>query len=509
MGARTGKQYVEALRDGRCLYVNGERISDVTQYPPFQRVIGELAALYDRQYEASTKDLLTYLSPSSGQPVSVSFLLPASFEDLRRRVAGERARVEFTNGMMGRLPDQMSAWMADIALLKDFLGQREPRFGENAWNYYELCREQDLALTHTLIDPQIDRSKGIEAQEGLRIVRETSAGLVVSGARMLSTLAPVSHEIIVAPYMPRRPGEENYAIAFAIPVATAGLKFICREPYDAGRSAYDRPFSSRYDEGDAIAIFKEVIVPWERVFAARDLEIYNLIQPSLPGMFGLQAVIRGVVKLRFMTGLANLVAKVVGRDQMPRYQEMLGELVANVELAEGLLQASTQEVWTNIQQLAADSRPKRSSSAGYAAGVGMLFGAPNKTLVGLSTVRMFLPKAHTHAVDVIRLMGSSGLVMTPTEKDFNNPELHEILPRYLRGAATSAEERVRIMKLAWDAIGEQFGSRGLLYELFFAGDPISNRLLYVQTETNRNCTAMVQRFLDTLSNSTRTPASKS
>lgn len=128
MGARTGKQYIDALRDGRQLYVNGERVSDVTQYPPFQRVIEELAALYDRQHDPATRDLLTYPSPSTGQRVSVSFLIPKTFEDLRRRVAGERAMVEFTYGMMGRLPDQMNAWLADIAVLKDFLGQREPRF---------------------------------------------------------------------------------------------------------------------------------------------------------------------------------------------------------------------------------------------------------------------------------------------------------------------------------------------------------------------------------------------
>jgi len=499
MGARTGKQYIDALRDGRELYVNGERVSDVTKYPPFQRVIAELAALYDRQHEPATRELLTYPSPSSGQPVSVSFLIPESFADLLRRVAGERARIEFTNGMMGRLPDQMNAWLAEVGVLRGFLGQREPRFGENAWHYYELCREQDLALTHTLVDPQIDRSKGVAAQEGLRIVKETDAGLIVSGARMLSTLAPISHEIIVAPYMPRRPGEEDYAIAFAIPIASPGLKFICREPYDTGRSPYDRPISSRYDEGDAIAIFRDVLVPWERVFAARDLEIYNLIQAMSPGMFGLQAAIRGVVKLRFMAGLANLVAKAVGRSQMPRYQEMLGELVGNVELAEGLLVASIHEVWSNLQEMAAGGAARsQPASPRYAMGVGMFFGGPSRTLYGLSTVRIFLPQAHTRAVEVIRLMGSSGLVMTPTEKDFDHPELREILPRYLRGAESSAEERVRIMKLAWDAIGEQFGSRGLLYETFFAGDPISNRLLYVQTETSRNCVAMVERFLDSL-----------
>jgi aromatic ring hydroxylase len=497
MGARTGKQYIEGLRDNRRIYIDGKIVRDVTTYPPLQGVIRELAALYDRQHEAGFKDALTYCPAGAAEPVSTSFLIPTAFEDVERRMRGERTRAELTNGMMGRLPDYMNAYVADLAAIRGLLGRNEPAFGDNAWKYYELCRDGDLALTHTLVDPQIDRSKGIEAQEGLRIVKETSAGLVLSGARMLSTLAPISDEILVAPYMPRRPNEAQYAMVFALPVATPGLTFICREPYDAGRSPYDRPLSSRYDEGDAIAVFKEVPVPWERIFGARDVDTYNLISPSLPGFLLLQAAIRGVVKLRFMTGVASLVAKAVGRSEMPRYQEMLGALIANVEIAEGLLTSIAHEIWNNVRQLTTAKAPgKETPAATFIPGVGSMYGVPGKTLIGLTTIRIFLPHAHTQAVDTIRMLGSSGLIMTPTEQDFHNPELSEILSQYLRGANITAQERVRIMKLAWDAIGEQFGSRGLLYERFFAGDPINNLILYCRTDTNANCTAMVQSFLD-------------
>src|SRR5258708_38965013 len=124
--------------------------------------------------------------------------------------------------------------------------------------------------------------------------------------------------------MPRKPGEEDYELSFAVRVATRGLKFVCREPYDTGRSSFDRPLSSRFDEGDAIAIFDDVLVPWERVFAARDLGIYNLMAPSFPGTMTLQAEIRGTVKLRFLSGLACLVAQAIGRTDMPRYHVLLG-----------------------------------------------------------------------------------------------------------------------------------------------------------------------------------------
>jgi len=172
------------------------------------------------------RDALTWPSPASGSPVSTSFILAKTWNEMEQRVRGERLRCELTYGLMGRLPDFMNGFVTDAAAIRGLLGRREPRFGENAWNYYELCRERDLCLTHTLVDPQVDRSQGPEAQGSIRIIKETDAGLIVRGARMLSTLAPVSDELWVGPFMPRKPGEEDYALSFAVLMATSGLKFI-------------------------------------------------------------------------------------------------------------------------------------------------------------------------------------------------------------------------------------------------------------------------------------------
>jgi aromatic ring hydroxylase len=502
MGARSGKAYIEGLRDDRCVYANGERIRDVTQYPPFEGIIRTLADLYDHQHEPAYADALTSNSPTSHTPVSTSFLITRTWDDMDRRVRGERLRCEFTYGLMGRLPDFMNGFVTDMAEIRDLLGRHEPRFGDNAWNYYELCREQDLCLTHTLVDPQIDRSKGVDQQESIRIVRETSAGLIVRGARMLSTLAPVSHELWVGPYLPRRPGEEDYALCFALPMATRGLKFICREPYDKGSSSFDRPLSSRFDEGDALAIFDDVLVPWERIFAARDIETYNLIAATFPGYLTLQSVIRGTVKLRFLTGLACLVAQAVGRSEMPRYQEMLGELVGSVELAEGLVTGSAHEVLNNAthplgeHQQGAGAAP--AAAAGVIPGVGTLFGAPGRGMLPITAVRLYFPQAMARAIDTIRMMGSSGLIMTPTENDFANPEVRPLLDKYMRGKDTPAMERVRIMKLAADLMSSQFGGRQFMYEWFFAGDPINNRLVYYKTRRRRECVELAERLVASL-----------
>ena len=158
MGVRTGKAYVEGLRDDRRIYVNGELVRDVIQYPPFQGVIRTLADLYDRQHDATYGPLMTTPSPTSGQPVSTSFVIAKTPDEMAQRVQGERARCELTYGLMGCLPDFMNAFVADTAAIRDLLGRRKAQFGDNAWSYYELCREQDLCLTHTFVDPQIDRS---------------------------------------------------------------------------------------------------------------------------------------------------------------------------------------------------------------------------------------------------------------------------------------------------------------------------------------------------------------
>ena len=170
--------------------------------------------------------------------------------------------------------------------------------------------------------------------------------------------------------------------------------------------------------------------------------------------------------------------------------------MANVELAEGLLTSIAHEIWNNVQQLTTTKAPGRETPAvGFIPGVGSMYGVPGKTLIGLTTIRVFLPQAHTLAVDTIRMLGSSGLIMTPTERDLRDPELHEVLSQYLRGASMTAQQRVGIMKLAWDAIGEQFGSRSLLYEWFFAEDPINNRILYYRTDTTPIAQQWHRRFL--------------
>ncbi len=473
MGLRTGRELIESLRDGRTVFAGGQRVKDVTTYPPFRGVLASLAALYDLQHQHP--DELSFISPLSGERVAASFFMAETPEEVEWRGRAELMRADSTYGLMGRMPDFCNAILTDVATGLAELGAREPRFAENMRRYHAECRERDWCLTHTLIDPQVDRSRGPAEQADpflvMRVVRETASGVIVRGAKMLSTLAPFANEIWVGPFYPRRAGEEDYALCFAIPCATAGLKFICREPYDGGRSDFDRPLSSHYDEEDALAVFDDVEVPWERMFIYRDVEIYNSILLRRPGYAQLQGVIRGLAKLKFLAGLACHVAEAIGRTDAIHVQAQLGELVANVELVKGLVRAAAHEV----------SAAKREKLA-------------HRSIA--ATLWVLMPQCQTRAIQVIRELSGSGLIMTPSEKDFANPEIAGYLEKFLRGKDLAARDRVQLFKLAWDMVGEQFGGRQLQYEWFYSGDPYFTRQRFYNSPVAQEYKDIVTRLLD-------------
>jgi len=472
MGIRSGKEFIESLRDGRTIYAAGERIKDVTAHPPFQGVVATLASLYDLQHEHPEE--LSFRSPTSSDRVAASFLMAGSVEEVEWRIRAEQMRADFTYGLMGRMPDFCNALLTDVASGASDLGVREPRFGENMRRYHEECRERDWCLTHTLLDPQVDRSRGPAEQSDpylvLRVVRETAGGVVVRGGKMLSTLAPFANELWVGPFYPRRAGEEDYTLCFAIPCSAPGLKFICREPYDTGRSDFDRPLTSHYDEEDSLAVFDDVTVPWERMFIYRDIAIFNSILVRRPGYAQLQGCIRGLAKLKLLAGLACQIGEAIGRTDAIHVQAQLGELVANVELVGGLVRAAAQEVAAGARERLAH----RSIAA---------------------TLWVLIPQCQVRAIQVIRELSGSGLIMTPSGKDFANPEIAGYLEKYLRGKDVGARDRVQLFKLAWDMIGEQFGSRQLQYEWFYSGDPYFTRQRFYRSPLVQEYKDIVTRLL--------------
>jgi 4-hydroxyphenylacetate 3-monooxygenase len=265
MPVRTGRQYLAGLREQeREVWLEGERVKDPTSHPGLRGGARAIASLYDMQCDPKLRDEMTYVSPTTGDRVGLSFIIPRTRKDLETRRAMMLNWARTTCGMMGRSPDFMNVTYAAWAGAADYFAGGEhgrPEFADNMRRYYEYIRENDLTLTHSLINLQRSRTvSGIfNLQEGtaLEVIRETDAGIVVRGARILATLGPLADEIgVYSPRMARHAETHSpFAVSFAIPCGAPGLKFLCRESFDLGRSHFDHPLGSRFEEMDCVVFF--------------------------------------------------------------------------------------------------------------------------------------------------------------------------------------------------------------------------------------------------------------
>ena len=482
MPARSGADYLERLREASPeIYMEGQRVKDVTAHPALGNGARTLAALYDLQSDPEVGPEMTYTSPSSGDPVGLSFIIPRTHADLERRRTMMTHWARVSCGMMGRTPDFLNVAVMSMAAASDYCGQNRPEFKRNIENYYEYIREQDLVLTHTLVNLQRSRSPLTTALEdrtdvALSVVKETDAGIIVNGARVLATLGPLSDEIIVYPARTHRlPGDagERYAFGFALPCNTPGMKFLCRESFDLGRSHFDHPLASRFEEMDAIVFFNNVLVPWERVFLLGDVELANgwAEATNRNAHTGHQVVSKNVVKCEFILGLANLMTRTLGSTQLPQVQQMVAEVIENLEVTKACLRAA--EVDATIDR----------------------WGVMCPPYMPLLVARSLFIRMYPRMAEILHFLGSSSLMALPTEADLNGPLAPEIR-QYLDTDTATAAERVRLFRLAWDTCCSSFASRQVLYERYFGGDALRNATVLYSQYDKEPAAEWVQRFLE-------------
>lgn len=452
---RNGKQFVDGLKAQakKNVWIAGSKIDDVTESSYFKRPIEAIADLYDLQCD--NKDgVKMSAGGKGGDEYGLSFLIPRRVEDIvaRRKAMTVWANASF--GMIGRSPDYCNTVLMAFEET-GFFKQVGEDFGKNLTSYYNYCKDHDLFLTHAIVNPQTDRSKSSAEQENpyahLAVVKESDDGLIVRGAKMLATHGPTADELIVYP-LPGSvaPGEERYALAFGIPTDTPGLKFICREPFDDGKMSYwDHPLGSRFEEPDAMVVFEDVLIPWDRVFLHNNVPLANKLftSASIQNNTGHQTAVRGLAKCQFLVGVAIAVSRSVKTDVFLHVQEQLGEILGYLQLIEGALHLS------EIKAEPTDS------------------GAMRPAWPPLQTIRYHLPRMYERIVKVVQVIGAGGLLINPTHDDLLS-EIGPDIAAYYRGAGVDAESRIHLGKLAWDATGTQFGQRMLQYERYYAGDPV-------------------------------------
>ena len=285
MGIKTGEEYINRIKSRKPeVWLGGRVVEDIYNEPIFKQPIQEIAKLYDIQHDPKYQDEITHISKETGERVSNAFLFPETSEDLQKRSKLFEVYARMTYGLMGRTPDFLNVVVTSMAHNSWFLDKYNQDWSKNIKDYYTYIRDNDLFLTHAIINPQNDRSKQSHEQKEtythLGTVEEKEEGILVRGAKMLATLAPITDEVIIYSFPGFTPGDERHAVAFALPIDTPGLRIICREPMQDGtRSMFDHPLASRYEEMDALLVFNDVLVPWNRVFLYNNVEAANRLYP--------------------------------------------------------------------------------------------------------------------------------------------------------------------------------------------------------------------------------------
>jgi 4-hydroxyphenylacetate 3-monooxygenase len=450
---RTGAEYLRSLNDGRKVFLDGEPVADVTKHPAFREAARSVARLYDIAAAPENRELMTFPSPKTGAPVWRCFQIPHSTADLRARRLFSEKWAEATFGLMGRSPDHVASFFTGYAAVPGVFAAGGQKYADNMLKFYERMRDEHLYLSYAIVPPQIDRSKPAHKQSDpalyAGVVKERDDGIVISGAQQLATGGAISDWIHLSCIHPLQPGDENYANCVAMPVNAPGVRLYPRRPFATqGMSSFDYPLSSRFDESDSYVIFDNVFVPWENVFIYRNVAISRdqWWKTTAHILGNHQAQVRYVTKLRFMCGLAKRMNEMTGNEANPAVQIVMGELAALVSIYESLLHAH--------------------ESMGGVDQDGVFW--PSKT--SLYAASAMQSELNGRMLEIVReLAGSAFITLPSSAEDFAHAETAADIERYMRSASTDAKSRVALMRLIWDFLGSEFGSRHAQYEKFYGG----------------------------------------
>jgi 4-hydroxyphenylacetate 3-monooxygenase len=449
---QTGDEYIESLRDGREVWINGERVKDVTTHPAFRNSVRSIARMYDALSDPAKKDkLLVPTDTGNGGLTHPFFKMSKTSADLHQAKTAIETWQKEVYGWMGRSPDYKAAFLGTLGANSEFYGE----YAGNAKDYYRYMQERILYSNHAIVHPPIDR--GIAADDPnndvcVRVVKETDNGLIVSGAKVVATGSAITQECFVAHYgLPVK--KKEFGIVFSVPTGSKGVKLVSRASYElkaaVSGSPFDYPLSSRYDENDAILILDKVLVPWERVFMYDAEAANNFMMASgfLP-RFTFHGCIRLGIKLDFITGCLLRAVEMKGTQNDPGTMRDVGEVLCWRNMFKAIAEA-----------MASDAQPWVGDTVQPNAGYGLAY-------------RTFMGTGYPRVREIIeQTLGSALIYLNSSADDFKNPELRPFRDQYVKGSdGIAAIDRVKLLKLLWDAVGSEFAGRHDLYERNYGGD---------------------------------------
>ena len=449
---RTGKEYLEALRDGRRVYVGGERIDDVTAHKAFRNAARTFAALFDFKADAANAELMSF--SEGGERYAMYYLMPRSADDLLKRSKSHRAIAALTYGLMGRSPDHVSSFVTAMAMTPGILDRQGPGFADNLVAYYKHLRANDLYVTYAVHPAPQSKAKTLFGdvkgkQAVMQVTGEDDRGVTLNGMKMLATAGIFCDEVWIGNLTPIAEDRKKEAITCAIPMNTPGLTLWTRKPYELyALNEFESPLASRFDEGDAMLIFEDVHVPWERVFVHDHPELSREVYLDTAGhTFGNhQSNVRAHEKIKLLVGLIHKVAISAGVDRIPAVAERIGRMAALEAALGGMIYGQIQDYET--------------LDGGYV----------NFNRRYMAAALNWCQEHFPVIVGELREMSGGSVFQMPADISvLDNPETRDRFLAFWQTDRETAIERVKLYKLAWDIFGSEFGNRQTQYENFYAG----------------------------------------
>ncbi|HVX74919.1 MAG TPA: 4-hydroxyphenylacetate 3-hydroxylase family protein [Bradyrhizobium sp.] len=450
---RTGEEYKASIRDGRAIYMNGERIKDVTVHPAFKPLVDIRARIYDLQHESTTRHLLTY--QEDGKVHAINNKLPLSQHDWWDKRRATDTVLEDIGGVVTRVGDETVGEMWSLFDGQDVLNEVDPQFSKNIRDHILKVVHTDPFHVSANTDPKGDRSKAPQDKDPdmlLHVVRETDAGIVVRGAKY-ETAAAYANQAFTKPTIADwgDSAYSDYAVGFICDLGSPGLKFICRTGFAGRVPADDYPLTNRFDEVDTLVIFDDVLIPWENVLFYRHTKAAVFIRATLHRYSAFAFVQRNLKLADMLIGAALFNVRQTGLEKQQAVQEKLAQLAI---YREGI----------NAHLTASIALPERSPG-------GLMM--PNQSLLYAGRV---LACSQLHQVmHIARELCGGQICVTPDKAAFEDAETKRWLEKYYTiNERWGAEDRRRLLAFARDLLNSDYAGHRLTFQLFAQSAPFAH-----------------------------------
>jgi len=456
---RTGDAYRSSIRGTREVYIDGERVKDVTAHPAFKPLVDIRARIYDMQHEAAHRDIMTVTQ--NGEVNAVGNALPFSQDDWWAKRRATDHVMEEIGGVVTRVGDETVGEMWSLYDGQDVLNEVDPQFGANIENHIKQAIAGDPFHVSANTDPKGDRSKAPQDQDPdmlLHLVKETDAGIIVRGAKY-ETAAAYANQAFTKPTIANWGNEQlsDYALGFICDLNAPNLKFICRSGFAGARGncpradQRDYPLANRFDEVDTLLIFDDVLIPWENILFYRHTKAATFIRATLHRYSAFAFVQRTLKTADMMIGAALFNVRQTGLDKQPAVQEKLSKLAV---WREGI----------NAHLTAAITLGERSPA-------GLMM--PNQSL--LYTGRVHAISQLPEMMHLARELCGGQICVTPNAASFDAPETKPWMEKfYSINDDWAAEDRRKLLAFARDLLNSDYAGHRLTFQLFAQSPPFAH-----------------------------------